>query len=172
MLESRAFGWYHYYSARWNLSNSSRLHLGQPRPELYLDREATGTTTGLAKMPYLRDTRRSVGLDGFRLAYTSISNPSPSALFGVRFQDSVAIGSYAHDTHSISTVACHIPHYVNEAPPAKPYYIPMRALTNDGAENLLVCGKTMATTFSANSATRLHPDEWSSGVAGTYVRRR
>jgi hypothetical protein len=168
MLEQRAFGWYHYYSAKWNQSNSSRRIPGvpgQPLAELYLDRGATGTATGLAKMPYLRDTRRSVGLDGFRLAYTSISNPSPSARFGVRFADSVAIGSYAHDTHSISTAVCHVPHYLS-APPAKPYYIPMRALTNDGAENLLVCGKTMATTFSTNSATRLHPEEWSSGVAG------
>ena len=38
-------------------------------------------------------------------------------------------------------------------------------MTNAGADNLLVAGKTMATTFSANSATRLHPEEWSTGVA-------
>ena len=46
--------------------------------ELYLDRQAVGTQTGLAKMPYLRDTRRSVGIGGFRLAYTDIYNPGQS----------------------------------------------------------------------------------------------
>lgn len=38
-------------------------------------------------------------------------------------------------------------------------------MTNADAPNLLVAGKTMATTFLANEATRLHPSEWSSGVA-------
>jgi len=30
---------------------------------------------------------------------------------------------------------------------------------------LLVAGKSLATTFFANAAIRLHPEEWSSGVA-------
>lgn len=153
MLEQRAYGWYHYFKAHWSESNSSKLLRGA---EIFLDLNAAGTHTGLAKMPYLRDTRRSVGLDGFRLAYTSISNP-------VNFDDTVAIGSYAHDTHGLST--CKMPRYVQDAPASRPYFIPLRALTSNGADNLLVAGKTMATTFSANSATRLHPDEWSSGVA-------
>jgi hypothetical protein len=152
MLEQRAYGWYHYFKNHWPESNSSSA---LPGAEIFLDQQATGTKTGLAKMPYLRDTRRSVGLDGFRMAYTAISHP-------VDFADTVAIGSYAHDTHGLSI--CKMPSYL-EAPAARPYFIPFRALTNSGAENLLVAGKTMATTFSANSATRLHPDEWSSGVA-------
>jgi hypothetical protein len=152
MLEQRAFGWYHYFAQHWNESNSSKLAAGT---EIYLDRHAVGTATGLAKMPYLRDTRRSIGLDGFRLAYTEIYNPR-------KFNDTVAIGSYGHDTHSLST--CKMPGYMH-APRSRPYYIPFRALTNRNADNLLVAGKTMATTFSANSATRLHPEEWSSGVA-------
>ena len=72
-------------------------------------------------------------------------------------------GRYGHDTHGLAI--CTIPAYVLDAPSSKPYYIPFRALTNDGAENLLVGGKTMAASFSANSATRLHPEEWSTGVA-------
>lgn len=196
MLEQRAYGWFHYYGSRFNMSASFRSGL-----EPYLDFNAVGTGTGLAKMPYLRDTRRSVGLDGFKLYYTNITNAnangsntasdantnrtnrnsggdgsdggknsqrqhstrSNASAYGVHFKDTVAIGSYAHDTHGLKT--CPIPPYVADAPPSKPYYMPFRALTNDGAANLLVAGKTMATTFSANSATRLHPEEWSSGVA-------
>jgi hypothetical protein len=68
---------------------------------------------------------------------------------------------YGHDTHGLAT--CKIPAYVLNAPSSKPYYIPFRALTSGGAKNLLVAGKTMAASFSANSATRLHPEEWSTG---------
>jgi hypothetical protein len=41
----------------------------------------------------------------------------------------------------------------------------MRALMVGGAPNLLVAGKLMAQSFHANSNTRVHPSEWSSGVA-------
>ena len=124
----------------------------------------TGPWLLVMTVPYLRDTRRSIGLDGFRLQYESLANAgNRSTRHGVQFADTVAIGSYAHDTHGLST--CKIPSYVTAAPPAKPYYIPFRALTSDGADNLLVAGKTMAASFSANSATRLHPEEWSTGVA-------
>lgn len=47
----------------------------------------------------------------------------------------------------------------------KPYYVPFRALMVGDAPNLLVAGKTMSQTFHANAATRLHPSEWSTGVA-------
>ncbi len=46
-----------------------------------------------------------------------------------------------------------------------PFYIPFCALTNRAYGNLLVAGKTMAQSFMANSATRLHPIEWSTGTA-------
>jgi hypothetical protein len=38
-------------------------------------------------------------------------------------------------------------------------------LTHRDLSNFLVAGKTMAQSFLANSATRLHPIEWSSGTA-------
>ena len=46
-----------------------------------------------------------------------------------------------------------------------PYYIPFRALTVANAPNLLVAGKSMATSFFTNSVNRLHPNEWASGTA-------
>ena len=53
----------------------------------------------------------------------------------------------------------------------KPSYVPFRALMVGDASNLLVAGKTMSQTFHANGATRLHPSEWTTGVAaaGTAV---
>jgi hypothetical protein len=54
---------------------------------------------------------------------------------------------------------------------SKPFYIPLRALLVGGAPNLLVAGKTMSQSFHASASTRLHPSEWTSGVAagGTAV---
>ena len=49
--------------------------------------------------------------------------------------------------------------------PQVPFYIPFRALTHQESPNLLLAGKAIAQTFYANSATRLHPSEWSTGVA-------
>jgi hypothetical protein len=46
-----------------------------------------------------------------------------------------------------------------------PFFIPFRALTNRSFDNMLVAGKTMAQSFHANAATRLHPIEWHSGIA-------
>ena len=34
-----------------------------------------------------------------------------------------------------------------------------------GAPNLMAAGKLMSESFHANSNTRLHPSEWTSGVA-------
>jgi hypothetical protein len=53
--------------------------------------------------------------------------------------------------------------------PILPFYIPLRALTNIQIPNLMVAGKTIAQSFLVNSATRLHPVEWSVGTAAGVV---
>ena len=46
-----------------------------------------------------------------------------------------------------------------------PIFHPIRALTVNGYPNVLVAGKCMATSFFVNAATRVHPNEYTSGVA-------
>jgi hypothetical protein len=47
-----------------------------------------------------------------------------------------------------------------------PFSIPLRALTNSQFDkNLVMAGKTIATSFMVSSATRLHPGEWATGSA-------
>jgi hypothetical protein len=75
----------------------------------------------------------------------------------------VALGAYPADIHPIS--GCTMPAYLVAAHDTLPFCIPFRALTHRELGNLLVAGKTMAQSFLANSATRLHPIEWSSGTA-------
>jgi hypothetical protein len=61
MLETRAYGWFSYYA---------RSFPAAMRGSFVLNRSYTGTSTGLAKMPYLRDTRRSIGLGANYLQHT------------------------------------------------------------------------------------------------------
>lgn len=152
--ERRAFAWHEWF----------RRH-GPPSvspDQIVLNGAVLGTSHGLAKLPYIRDTRRSIGLDGFVLRFADLTGPA-AQVTGTKFADRVALGAYPADIHPIS--GCDMPAYVHSAHDTLPFYIPFRALTHGKIDNLLVAGKTMAQSFVANSATRLHPIEWSSGTA-------
>lgn len=114
-----------------------------------------GTVNGLSKVPYMRDTRRSVGVGGYQISYEAEFLP------GARPNDAVGIGVYAADQHPV--IGCKLPE--PSKPHPRPSYIPLRALTNKSFDNLLVSGKTMAQDFLTNAATRLHPIEFASGTA-------
>lgn len=151
--ERHAYGWHTYFKEQGGAAGA----------RLTLDTSVLGTGHGLAKLPYIRDTRRSVGLDGFILTSRDLRGAA-SQRTGKRFADRVAIGSYAMDIHGLS--GCSYPSYIAAAGhETLPFYIPFRALTNKDIGNLLVAGKTMAQSFLANSATRLQPIEWASGTA-------
>lgn len=53
--EYLAYGWHFWFKA----ANASVEN------NITLDRQAMGTCHGLSKMPYIRDTRRSIGLNNF-----------------------------------------------------------------------------------------------------------
>ena len=120
--------------------------------QITLNGSELGTGHGLAKLPYIRDTRRSIGLDGFVLKFEDISGPA-SQKTGTKFPDRIALGAYAADIHPL--VSCSYPAHTKVAHDTLPFYLPFRALTHYRFTNLLVAGKTMAQSFLVNSATRL-----------------
>lgn len=74
-----------------------------------------------------------------------------------------SLGQYIYaDVHEMS--ACTYPAYLANRKTSA-YYIPFRALTVEGRPNMLTAGKTISQTFLANAATRLHPVEWTTGLA-------
>jgi hypothetical protein len=91
MAEQRAYASFHFLTS----TASSTI-----KPLLAIDRNATNTTHGLSKLPYVRDTRRSFGIDGFRLNYDSLLNSNESNL-GYRFDDTIALTNYPADIHPI-----------------------------------------------------------------------
>jgi hypothetical protein len=151
--ERHSVGWYYFLKSKASASIQSRMARAWG---------VFGTGTGMSKMPYLRDTRRSIGINDFVLKFEDLAATSNADITGEQFPDRLGIGSYVADFHGLLT--CKLPEYMNKSM-TLPFYIPFRALTNKAFDNLLVAGKTMAQSFHANAATRLHPIEWHSGVA-------
>ena len=186
LVEARAYASYHALKA------AVAAFMPAAGANFTLSAATAGTATGLAKMPYLRDSRRgAAGAEGrFRLCHDfaapSSPGPGPPGCYngapasatgaaasaalepGFHFVDSVALGAYGFDIHRLQNSTCVLPAYLQWGgmpAEARPYYIPFRALTHYEAPNLLLAGKSMAQSFYANAVTRLHPSEWSSGNA-------
>ena len=152
--EKRALAWHYWLKAN--------VPEGIMPEQITIAPSVLGTAHGLSKVPYVRDTRRSIGLDGFVLRLGDMTG-STTQVTGTKFADRVAIGAYASDIHPLAERE--YPAYISEDYETLPFYIPFRALTHHKYGNLLVAGKTMSQSFLANSATRLHPIEWSTGTA-------
>jgi hypothetical protein len=143
-----------------------------PRPDggagwkgLRLRPDIVGTEDGLAKYPYVRESRRikaeftvtelQVGTD----ARMKATGASAAAVTAAEFADSVGIGSYSIDLHPSSGGD----NYIDFG--ARPFQIPLGALIPKRKENLLPACKNIGTTHLTNGCYRLHPVEWNIGEA-------
>jgi hypothetical protein len=144
-----------------------------PRPDggagwkgLRLRPDIVGTEDGLAKAPYVRESRRiraeltivesHVATDA-RLKASGETRPEDAR--AEVFADSVGIGSYAIDLHPTSGGDNYIDF------DARPFQIPLGALVPQRVENLLPACKNIGTTHLTNGCYRLHPVEWGIGEA-------
>ena len=142
-----------------------------PRPDggtgwkgLRLRPDIVGTDDGLAKHPYIRESRRikaeftvpekHVGTDARRKALGRAGRrpPSPSPT-------SVGVGSYRIDLHPSSGGD----NYIDVS--SLPFQIPLGALIPRRVENLLPACKNLGVTHVTNGCYRLHPVEWAIGEA-------
>src|SRR5262249_13630722 len=117
--EQRAFAWHEWYK--------HHTPAGIDPNQISLVTDMLGTAHGLAKLPYLRDPRRSVGLDGFVLRISDLTKGA-SRQTGTRFDDRIAIGAYTCDVHALAN--CEVAKVPPESHKTLPFYIPFRALTN------------------------------------------
>jgi hypothetical protein len=148
------------------------LQTAAPRPDggtgwkgLRLRPDIVGTEDGLAKSPYIRESRRiraeltvteqMVGTDA-RIKLTGKSKDEVTAEI---FPDSVGIGSYRIDLHP-STGG---DNYIDIG--SLPFQIPLGALLPQRVENLLPACKNLGVTHITNGCYRLHPVEWNIGEA-------
>jgi hypothetical protein len=141
-----------------------------PRPDggagwkgLRLRPDLVGTDDGLAKYPYIRESRRiraeftvlekHVGTEARRRAL------GRDAVQGERFPDSVGVGSYRIDLHPSSGGD----NYIDVS--SLPFQIPLGALIPQRIENVLPACKNLGVTHITNGCYRLHPVEWGIGEA-------
>lgn len=133
-------------------------------PGLKLRKDIFGTEDGLAKYPYIRESRRIKGV--FRVVEKHVSAEDPdnkSKKVADPFFDTVGIGAYRIDLHP-STGGNN---YIDLG--SLPFQIPLGALIPVRVENLLAGAKNIATTHITNGLYRLHPVEWNIGEAAGYL---
>ncbi len=148
----------------WMQTEAPRKDGKQGWKGLRLRKDVVGTEDGLAKAPYIRESRRikaeftileqHVGTD-MRATSESAAQQTSAAYF----EDSVGVGCYRIDLHP----AVGGTNYIDVS--SLPFQIPLGALLPQRMENLLPACKNIGTTHITNGCYRLHPVEWNIGEA-------
>ncbi|MBW3595779.1 MAG: FAD-dependent oxidoreductase [Planctomycetes bacterium] len=134
-------------------------------PGLRLRKDVVGTSDGLAKFPYVRESRRIraeftvLQQHVWPPARSEATGRPPGEVTAAPFDDSVGVGHYVLDLHP-STGG---DNYIDL--PCLPFQIPLGALIPRRMENLLAGCKNLGTTHITNGCYRLHPVEWNIGEA-------
>ncbi len=149
----------------WLQTEVPRRDGGTGFPGLRLRPDLMGTEDGLAKMPYVRESRRieaeftileeHVG----REQLSHITGKPANEVRAAQLADSVGVGSYAIDLHPTSGGDNYIDFQTAS------FQIPLGALLPVRLDNLLPACKNIGTTHLTNGCYRLHPVEWSIGEA-------
>jgi hypothetical protein len=142
----------------WMQTEAPRHDGGTGYPGLRLRPDVTGTTDGLAKHPYIRESRRILAEFTVLEQHIGVAARPPGAGSEV-FPDSVGIGHYRIDLHPSTAGVT----YVDIA--SYPFQVPLGALIPVRVENLLPANKNIGTTHITNGCYRLHPVEWTIGQA-------
>jgi len=153
----------------WLQTEAPRPGKGYGWKGLRLRRDIMGTEDGLAKYPYIRESRRIKPV--FRVLEEHVGKENRSMVTGIKeniksasFYDSVGIGYYHIDLHP----SCSGDNYIDF--PSLPFQIPLGALIPERVENLIPANKNIGTTHITNGCYRLHPVEWSIGEsAGSLI---
>lgn len=149
----------------WLQTDAPRPDGGTGFPGLRLRPDLMGTQDGLAKAPYVRESRRiraeftvleeHVGRENRAL----VTGLPESELKAAQFEDSVGVGSYAIDLHPSTGGDNYIDFQTF------PFQIPLGSLLPIRMRNLLPACKNIGTTHLTSGCYRLHPVEWGIGEA-------
>jgi hypothetical protein len=160
----------HYEAARqltlsmlyWLQTEAPRHDEGTGYPELRLRPDLTDTPDGLAKAPYIRESRRIRA--AFTLCEQHVSAAAnPGRTRAREFADSVGIGAYRIDLHPSTNGRGTIDLS------SLPFQIPVGCLVPVRVSNLLPACKNIGVTHVTNGCTRLHPVEWNVGESAAAL---
>ena len=153
----------------WLQTEANRPDGGSGWPGLRLRKDIMGTDDGLAKYPYIRESRRIKAI--FTVLEEHLGKENRSLITGKKdgikaaeFHDTIGIGYYHIDLHP----TCAGNNYIDFD--SLPFQIPLGALIPQRIENLIPASKNIGTTHITNGCYRLHPVEWNIGEsAGSLV---
>ena len=148
----------------WLQTEAPRADGGVGWPGLRLRGDIVGTDDGLAKCPYIRESRRIKSV--FTILEEHVGKENRILVAGEKagskaadFFDSIGIGYYHIDLHPGTTGN----NYIDFG--SLPFQIPLGALLPQRMQNLIPANKNIGTTHITNGCYRLHPVEWSIGEA-------
>ncbi len=160
----------------WMQTEAPRHDHGYGYRELQLRHDVVGSEDGLAKYPYVRESRRIRAEFTVLLQHVNLelrmkaTGKSRQEVAAIPFTDSIGTGHYNVDLHPSSGGD----NYVIYS--SLPFQIPLGALIPRRVENLLPVCKNIGTTHLTNGCYRLHPVEWSIGEAAgllvAFARQR
>lgn len=148
----------------WLQTEAPRPDGGQGWPGIRFRPDVMGTEDGLAKYPYVRESRRIRAV--FTVLEEHVGAENRALITGKKegntaaeFADSVGVGYYHIDLHPSTSGD----NYIDFG--SLPFQIPLGALLPRRMKNLLPANKNIGTTHITNGCYRLHPVEWSIGEA-------
>lgn len=146
----------------WLQTEAPRPDGGKGWPGIRLRKDVLGTEDGMAKYPYIRESRRIKALFTILEEHVGKENRelvvnAEEAKKAVFFADSVGVGYYPIDLHPSNKGLNQLNLQVLQ------FQIPMGALIPQETENLLPACKNIGTTHITNGCYRLHPVEWNIG---------
>ncbi len=154
----------------WLQTDAPRPDGGTGWPGLRLRRDIVGTDDGLAKFPYIRESRRIQAVFTVleehcgRENRSLVTGKNGSEIKSADFFDTIGVGYYHIDLHPSSGGD----NYIDFS--SLPFQIPLGALLPRRIRNLLPACKNLGTTHITNGCYRLHPVEWNIGEsAGALV---
>ena len=138
----------------WMQTEAPRPDGGVGYPGLRLRKDVFDTEDGLAKAPYIRESRRIKAHFTILEKHVSAEDLQEEP---IRFHDSVGVGSYRVDLHPTTGLR----HYVDFS--SVPFELPLGSLLPIRVRNLLPACKNIGVTHITNGCYRLHPVEWNIG---------
>eukprot|EP01088_Endostelium_zonatum_P001778 TRINITY_DN1212_c0_g1_i1.p1 TRINITY_DN1212_c0_g1~~TRINITY_DN1212_c0_g1_i1.p1 ORF type:complete len:595 (-),score=112.33 TRINITY_DN1212_c0_g1_i1:32-1816(-) len=167
--EYYAYGYHYWFKSKAPKEIQKKLVLNRNNSTIEYDRvNSMGTCHGLSKLPYMRDSRRTIGIGNFVMKVTNIAG-NATQMTGNQFFDRIAIGCYDADIHKIKGCGYKSWQERSSKYGILPFFLPFRSMTNEKVGNLMVLGLSIGQSFVVSMATRLHPVEWSGGTAGGAV---
>jgi hypothetical protein len=146
----------------WLQTEAPRPDGGKGWPGIRLRKDVLGTEDGMAKYPYIRESRRIKALFTVLEEHVGKENRqlvanAEEAKKAAFFADSVGVGYYPIDLHPSNKGLNQLNLQVLQ------FQIPLGALIPQETENLLPACKNIGTTHITNGCYRLHPVEWNIG---------